>query len=233
MRSAQTERDLHNAGREVDEKRKALKTVKQQLAQNAASNSPATESRSGTLASVQIQLDDTALNSDEDDEDDDADEFFDAVDAGSIAVAPAAIEANKGLKSHLFDVDTAPYSMYKQPRTKLPIDSFVSMIGDCHNILTLCRDDRPTVGLWGILKSSIGKDLTRISLPVCFNEPTSMLQRMAEDMEYSACLDHAAAQTESSRRLAYVAAFAMSNYSSTVGRIAKPFNPQLSVTCLS
>jgi len=28
-------------------------------------------------------------------------------------------------------------------------------------------------------------------------------------------------------RIAYVAAFAMSNYSSTFGRIAKPFNPML------
>jgi len=37
------------------------------------------------------------------------------------------------------------------------------------------------------LKHSIGKDLTRISFPVFFNEPTSMLQRMAEDMEFSEC----------------------------------------------
>jgi hypothetical protein len=29
------------------------------------------------------------------------------------------------------------------------------------------------------------------------------------------------------KRIAYVAAFAMSNYSSTIGRIAKPFNPML------
>jgi len=29
------------------------------------------------------------------------------------------------------------------------------------------------------------------------------------------------------RRIAFVAAFAMSNYSSTIGRIAKPFNPML------
>lgn len=32
------------------------------------------------------------------------------------------------------------------------------------------------------------------------------------------------------QRIAYVAAFAMSNYSSTVGRIAKPFNPMLGET---
>jgi len=40
-------------------------------------------------------------------------------------------------------------------------------------------------------------------------------------------VDTAATQQESLKRLAFVAAFAMSNYSSTIGRIAKPFNPML------
>lgn len=40
-------------------------------------------------------------------------------------------------------------------------------------------------------------------------------------------VDAAVAQTDSHRRIAFVAAFAMSNYSSTIGRIAKPFNPML------
>jgi hypothetical protein len=86
---------------------------------------------------------------------------------------------------------------------------------------------RPEVSLWSILKNSIGKDLSKITLPVYFNEPTSMLQRMAEDVEYSELLDIASRQQNSTERILYVAAFAMSNYSSTVGRIAKPFNPLL------
>ncbi|RIA81478.1 Oxysterol-binding protein [Glomus cerebriforme] len=89
---------------------------------------------------------------------------------------------------------------------------------------------RPEVSLWSILKNSIGKDLSKITLPVYFNEPTSMLQRMAEDMEYSELLDIASRQINSTERILYVAAFAMSNYSSTVGRIAKPFNPLLGET---
>jgi hypothetical protein len=40
-------------------------------------------------------------------------------------------------------------------------------------------------------------------------------------------VDTAATERDSLKRLAYVAAFAMSNYSSTIGRIAKPFNPML------
>ena len=43
-------------------------------------------------------------------------------------------------------------------------------------------------------------------------------------------VDAAVACPEASLRLAYVAAFAMSNYSSTIGRIAKPFNPMLAET---
>ncbi|KAJ3967976.1 Oxysterol-binding protein-domain-containing protein [Lentinula raphanica] len=89
---------------------------------------------------------------------------------------------------------------------------------------------RPAASLWSALKNSIGKDLTKISFPVYFNEPTSMLQRMAEDMEFSECLDIASNTPSPHLRIAYIAAFAMSNYSSTIGRIAKPFNPMLGET---
>ena len=40
-------------------------------------------------------------------------------------------------------------------------------------------------------------------------------------------VDAAIAEVDDQLRIAYVAAFAMSNYSSTIGRIAKPFNPML------
>ncbi|KAK6459519.1 Oxysterol-binding protein-domain-containing protein [Scheffersomyces xylosifermentans] len=100
------------------------------------------------------------------------------------------------------------------PRTKLSMD----------------EDNRPKVGLWGILKSMIGKDMTRMALPVSFNEPTSLLQRLAEDIEYCNLLDTAATYKDSTLRLIYVAAFAASEYSSTIDRVAKPFNPLLGET---
>lgn len=43
-------------------------------------------------------------------------------------------------------------------------------------------------------------------------------------------VDVAVKEKDPLRRMAFVAAFAMSNYSSTIGRIAKPFNPMLSET---
>lgn len=76
----------------------------------------------------------------------------------------------------------------------------------------------------------IGKDMTKMTLPVSFNEPTSLLQRVCEDMEYTDLLDTAADRADSTERLVYVAAFAASEYASTIGRVAKPFNPLLGET---
>lgn len=42
------------------------------------------------------------------------------------------------------------------------------------------------------MKNCIGKDLSKIPMPVNFNEPLSMLQRLTEDYEYSDILDIAA-----------------------------------------
>ena len=39
----------------------------------------------------------------------------------------------------------------------------------------------------------IGKDLSRVCLPVYFNEPLSMLQKLPEDVEYSELLDQVTA----------------------------------------
>ena len=43
--------------------------------------------------------------------------------------------------------------------------------------------------LWSIIKECIGRDLSRVCLPVYFNEPVSALQKSAEDLEYSELLD--------------------------------------------
>lgn len=97
--------------------------------------------------------------------------------------------------------------------------------------LTLApEDNRPKISLWGVLKSLVGKDMTKMTLPVSFNEPTSLLQRNVEVIEYSDLLDKASAIEASTLRLVYVATFAASEYASTVGRIAKPFNPLLGET---
>ncbi|GJQ81348.1 Osbp [Trypoxylus dichotomus] len=95
-----------------------------------------------------------------------------------------------------------------------------------------CVPDKPNypLNLWSIVKNCIGKDLTKIPIPVNFNEPLSMLQRLTEDFEYSEILDVASRCDDPSEQLAYVAAFTISSYSTTSSRIGKPFNPLLGET---
>ena len=89
--------------------------------------------------------------------------------------------------------------------------------------------EKPNISfsLWSIMKNCIGKDLSKIPVPVNFSEPTSMLQRLVEDFEYSEILDKAAQCKEDCEQLAYVAAFTVSAYSATAIRTGKPFNPLL------
>ena len=105
------------------------------------------------------------------DEDEDAmdtdeeDEFFDAIESNNLPNLVVSQLLTSPTHSELPPpsvVNLEPFTGYKVLRTQLPIDS----------------DNRPSTSLWSVLKHSIGKDLTRISFPVFFNEPTSMLQRM-------------------------------------------------------
>lgn len=86
------------------------------------------------------------------------------------------------------------------------------------------------LNLWSIIKNCIGKDLSKIPMPVNFNEPLSMLQRLTEDFEYAEMLDKAAQCKTTCEQLAYVAAFTISSYSTTANRTGKPFNPLLGET---
>ncbi|CAA0840844.1 Oxysterol-binding protein-related protein 1C [Striga hermonthica] len=89
------------------------------------------------------------------------------------------------------------------------------------------------VSLWSMIKDNIGKDLTKVCLPVYFNEPLSSLQKCFEDLEYSYLLDRAyewGKRGNSLMRILNVAAFAVSGYASTDGRNCKPFNPLLGET---
>ncbi|WWC91583.1 uncharacterized protein L201_006529 [Kwoniella dendrophila CBS 6074] len=177
------------------------------------------------------------LAAESDEEEDDDDEFFDAIETGTLpnlklydSIAhpekerpgtPTAIEK----QNFNLEVQQSPEkNTIKEFLARKSLEPYLHV----RNRLPIDDDKRPSVSLWSILKSSIGKDLTKISFPVSFNECTSMLQRMAEDMEYDACLTVAAGEKDSLKRIAFVGAFAMSNYSSTIGRIAKPFNPLLS-----
>lgn len=87
--------------------------------------------------------------------------------------------------------------------------------------------------LIGFLRKNVGKDFSTISMPVTANEPTSLLQRASEQLEYSSLLDRAARATDRVERLIFVSAFAISSLSNARVKeraIRKPFNPMLGET---
>ena len=85
------------------------------------------------------------------------------------------------------------------------------------------------VNLWNLLYKNIGKDLSKISMPVTLNEPLSTLQWLCEELEYSDLVDKAVSSCTPLERMSLVAAFAISAYGSTRARY-KPFNPLLGET---
>uniref|UniRef100_A0A7S3CWL2 Oxysterol-binding protein n=1 Tax=Palpitomonas bilix TaxID=652834 RepID=A0A7S3CWL2_9EUKA len=86
------------------------------------------------------------------------------------------------------------------------------------------------LNVWSFMKESIGKDLSRVSTPITFNEPLSMLQRFCEDLEYAQLLVKAESVQDSCLRTAFIACFVISQYSSSANRQCKPFNPLLGET---
>ncbi|OJD32695.1 oxysterol binding protein [Diplodia corticola] len=88
--------------------------------------------------------------------------------------------------------------------------------------------------LIAFLRKNVGKDLSTIAMPVSANEPTSLLQRVAEQMEYSELIDAAVnAPAEDGSRILYIMAFAISSFSNARVKeraIRKPFNPMLGET---
>ncbi|XP_039195302.1 oxysterol-binding protein-related protein 6 isoform X7 [Crotalus tigris] len=91
--------------------------------------------------------------------------------------------------------------------------------------------DTSNINLWNILRNNIGKDLSKVSMPVELNEPLNTLQHLCEELEYSELLDKAAESDDPYERMALIAAFATSGYASTYYRAgSKPFNPLLGET---
>ncbi|KAM7420644.1 hypothetical protein PAMA_015058 [Pampus argenteus] len=88
-----------------------------------------------------------------------------------------------------------------------------------------------TISLWNILRNNIGKDLSKVTMPVQLNEPLNTLQRLCEELEYSEMLDRAANTQDPFERMVYIATFVVSGYASSYYRTGgKPFNPVLGET---
>ncbi|XP_039666208.1 oxysterol-binding protein 1 isoform X1 [Perca fluviatilis] len=171
------------------------------------------------------------------DEDDD-NEFFDAMeDPAEFITVPAdpkyhrrsgsnnsGISSETGMDDQSVNFDElslASNPESPQPLELVPVRQRRTRIPDKPNYY---------LNLWSIMKNCIGKELSKIPMPVNFNEPLSMLQRLSEDLEYYELLDKAAKCQSSLEQMCYVAAFTVSSYSTTVHRTGKPFNPLLGET---
>lgn len=89
---------------------------------------------------------------------------------------------------------------------------------------------RNDFSIWSILRKCIGMELSKITMPVIFNEPLSFLQRLTEYMEHTYLIHKASSLSDSVERMQCVAAFAVSAVASQWERTGKPFNPLLGET---
>ena len=106
----------------------------------------------------------------------------------------------------------------------------MTMTGRRHT-LPVPKTETEGVNLWNLLCKNIGKDLSKISMPVTLNEPLSTLQRLCEELEYSELLEKAVNAETALERLQWVVAFSISSYGSCNARAShKPFNPLLGET---
>ncbi|KAJ8281275.1 hypothetical protein GJAV_G00065670 [Gymnothorax javanicus] len=170
--------------------------------------------------------------SDEDDEN----EFFDAMeDVAEFITVPADPKYHKRSGSNISGISSEigmdDQSLDEQSLASNP-ESPQSLEVEPMRKRRTRIPDKPnySLNLWSIMKNCIGKELSKIPMPVNFNEPISMLQRLSEDLEYSELLDKGAKCQSSLEQLCYVAAFTVSSYSTTVHRTGKPFNPLLGET---
>ncbi len=96
--------------------------------------------------------------------------------------------------------------------------------------LPVRKSDVNNTNFWSFLKQCIGRELSKITMPVQWNEPLSFLQRLSEYMNYAYLLDVASSKQDAADRLKYVATFAVSSLAANIDRMGKPFNPLLGET---
>jgi hypothetical protein len=103
-------------------------------------------------------------------------------------------------------------------------------LDDERTTLPYLRPPNTKFSIFQLLKDLIGKDLTKVSMPVYLNEPMSITQKAADSNEYIYLLERAAKEPNPFKRMAIVAAFNGTVYNTIKDRSMKPFNPLLGET---
>uniref|UniRef100_A0A8C7R3I6 Oxysterol-binding protein n=1 Tax=Oncorhynchus mykiss TaxID=8022 RepID=A0A8C7R3I6_ONCMY len=167
------------------------------------------------------------------------DDFYDAVSDSDSEHSLSFFEA---VASHSFDKDkekgsvlfsskrSSPTSMSQENHHGNEEESRPNGIVRHRTSLPASMFSRNDFSIWSILRKCIGMELSKITMPVIFNEPLSFLQRLTEYMEHTYLIHQANASSDSIERMKCVAAFAVSAVASQWERTGKPFNPLLGET---
>lgn len=88
----------------------------------------------------------------------------------------------------------------------IPINYTLKM----RNALPALTPENQSYSIWSILKSAIGKDLSKITMPIWLNEPISMLQKICETVNYASIMDQAMSiKDDDCKRLGLISIFVM------------------------
>ncbi|KAM9849156.1 oxysterol-binding protein-related protein 1 isoform 2-T2 [Aulostomus maculatus] len=166
------------------------------------------------------------------------DEFHDAVSESDSELSLSGFET---VASHSFEEDEEGVftfsSQHSSPTSMLQEDHHGNEDEPQPNGITKYRSSLPApmfsrndFSIWSILRNCIGMELSKIAMPVIFNEPLSFLQRLTEYMEHTYLIHQANVSPDPIDRMKCVAAFAVSAVASQWERTGKPFNPLLGET---
>ena len=132
---------------------------------------------------------------------------------------------NSSIEMHAFVTNLLKHSPVFQKYPLVPMGSPAK-----RDQLPVFRDSEIKINAWSILKENLGKDLTKITFPVTFNEPLTSLQKIADFFEYEYLLRRACFETDGCKKIADIFAFLFILYSTVPFRLRKPFNPLLGET---
>ncbi|XP_076018759.1 oxysterol-binding protein-related protein 7-like isoform X2 [Genypterus blacodes] len=172
-----------------------------------------------------------------------ADSMAEYFDANEVIVCETSSEAEASDESGLSDITTTSNSEPEEGHATATINYRTSLSSAVdppnqapsdtgrRTVLPAAGSDNGHIGIMTILYNNIGKDLSRVSMPVALNEPVCLLQRLSEELEYTELLDIANRTDDPFERMVYVAAFSISSYAWATWRHRyKPFNPVLGET---
>ncbi|XP_042249112.1 oxysterol-binding protein-related protein 7-like isoform X1 [Thunnus thynnus] len=172
-----------------------------------------------------------------------ADSMAEYFDANEVIVCDSSSEAEASDESGLSDITTTSTSEPEEGHATATLNYRASLNNapdkpspvptdtGRRTVLPATGADNSHIGIMTILYNNIGKDLSRVSMPIALNEPLSLLQRVSEELEYSELLDIANQIDDPYERMVYMAVFSISGYAWASWRYRyKPFNPVLGET---